>query len=70
MVTVRVKIDIEDAIIDEASTCSTAITVEELIHEALEEFIRIKKREDLTELAGRIQFRKDFDYKAMRTPRK
>jgi hypothetical protein len=70
MVTVRVKIDIEDAIIDEAFTCSTARTVEELIHEALEEFIRIKKRKDLTELAGRIQFRKDFDHKAMRTPRK
>ena len=54
----RIKIDIDKALLNEAFSCSKARTVEELIHEALKEFIRIRKRKDLTELAGRIQFRK------------
>ena len=65
----RLKIDIDDALLNEAFSCSKAKTVTELIHEALKEFIRIKKRKDLTELAGHIQFRKDYDHKAMRTLR-
>ena len=65
----RLKIDIDDALMNEAFSCSTARTVEELIHETLEEFIRIRKRKDLTEIAGRIQFIKDYDHKAMWTLR-
>ena len=65
----RLKIDIDDALVNEAFSCTKAKTVTELIHEALKEFIRIKKRKDLTELAGHIQFCKDYDHKAMRTLR-
>jgi Arc/MetJ family transcription regulator len=68
-VTMRLKIDIDNALLNEAFSCSQARTVEELIHMALEEFIRIRKRKDLTELAGRIKLRKDYDHKAMRTLR-
>jgi len=63
----RLKIDIDDALLNQALSCSKAKTVRELIHVALEEFIRIRKRKDLTELAGRIKLRKDYDHKAMRT---
>ena len=63
----RIKIDIDKVLLNEAFTCSKASTVEELIHEALEVFIWIRRRKDLTELAGRIQFRKDYDHKALRT---
>ena len=65
----RVKIDIDKVLLNEALSCSKASTVEELIHETLEEFIRIRKRKDLSELAGRIRFRKNFDHKKMRTLR-
>ena len=54
----RIIIDIDKVLLNEAISCTKAKTVTELIHEALKEFIRIKKRKDLTELAGHIQFAK------------
>jgi Arc/MetJ family transcription regulator len=63
----RTNIDIDDDLLKEAFSFSSAKTKKELIHEALKEFIRIRKRKELTELAGQIQFRKDYDHKAMRT---
>ena len=65
----RTNIDIDDALLNEAFSFSNAKTKKELIHEALKEFIRLKKRRDLTELAGQVQFGKDYDHKAMRTLR-
>jgi Arc/MetJ family transcription regulator len=65
----RTNIDIDDALLEEAFSFSKAKTKKDLIHEALMAFIRLKKRKDLTELAGQIQFRKDYDYKALRTLR-
>ena len=65
----RTNIDIDDALLNEAFSISDAKTKKELIHEALKEFIRIRRRKDLTELAGQIQFRKDYDHKALRTLR-
>ena len=65
----HLKIDIDDALLNEAFSFSKARTVEELIHEALKEFIRLKKRKDLTELAGRIHFSNNYDHKTMRTLR-
>ena len=63
------KIDIDKALLNEALLCSKARTVEELIHEAFKEFIRLKKRKDLTELAGRIHFDNNYDHKTLRTLR-
>jgi Arc/MetJ family transcription regulator len=65
----RTNIDIDDAMLSEAFSLSNAKTKKDLIHEALSEFIRLKKRKDLTELAGRIRFSKNYDYKKMRTLR-
>ncbi len=65
----RTNIDIDDALLNEAFSFSDAKTKKELIHEALNEFIRIRKRKDLTELAGKVQFKKDYDHKALRTLR-
>ena len=65
----RTNIDIDDALLNEAFSISDAKTKKELIHEALKEFIRIRRRKDLTELAGQIRFRKDYDHKALRTLR-
>jgi Arc/MetJ family transcription regulator len=65
----RLKIDIDDALLNEAISCNKAKTIKGLIHEALKEFIRLKKRKDLTELAGQIKFSEDYDHKVMRTLR-
>jgi len=66
---VRTNIDIDDAVLNEAFSFSTSKTKKELIHEALREFIRLKKRKDMTDLAGQIHFTKNYDHKKMRTLR-
>ncbi|MFZ0241580.1 MAG: type II toxin-antitoxin system VapB family antitoxin [Desulfobacterales bacterium] len=65
----RTNIDIDDSVLNEAFSLSTSKTKKDLIHEALREFIRLKKRKDLTDLAGQIQFEKNYDHKKMRTLR-
>ncbi|MDL2121962.1 MAG: type II toxin-antitoxin system VapB family antitoxin [Deltaproteobacteria bacterium] len=62
----RTNIVIDDDLLKEAFTVSRARTKKDLIHEALEELIRLRKRKDLTELAGSIEFYKGFDHKKLR----
>lgn len=62
----RTNIVIEDKLLNEAFSVSEARTKKDLIHEALSEFIRLKKRGDLTDLAGSIKFYKDYDHKKLR----
>ncbi|MCU0578977.1 MAG: type II toxin-antitoxin system VapB family antitoxin [Desulfobacterota bacterium] len=62
----RTNIVIDDALVQEALAVSGARTKKDLIHEALREYIRLKKRKDLTELAGRISFYPGYDHKALR----
>ena len=65
----RTNIVIDDELLNEAFSVSSAKTKKDLIHEALREFIRLRKRKDLTELAGAIKFHKNFDPKKLRTVR-
>ena len=62
----RTNIDIDDKLLKEAFSVSAARTKKDLIHEALREFIRLKKRKDLTKLAGSIEFYEGFDHKNLR----
>ena len=62
----RTNIDIDDKLLKEAFLVSNAKTKKDLVHEALTEYIRLKKRKDLTELAGAIGFHKNFDHKKLR----
>ncbi|UCH01239.1 MAG: type II toxin-antitoxin system VapB family antitoxin [Deltaproteobacteria bacterium] len=66
----RTNIVIDDTLLEEAFSVSNARTKKDLIHEALKEFIRLKKRKDLTELAGSVEFYKGFDHKKLRTMRR
>jgi Arc/MetJ family transcription regulator len=63
---VRTNIVIDDELIKEAFSVSRAKTKKDLVHEALEELIRLKKRKDLAELSGRISFYPGFDHKELR----
>ena len=65
----RTNIVIEEALLEEAFSVSKARTKKDLVHEALTELIRLRKRKDLTELAGSIKFYKDFDHKKLRKTR-
>ena len=62
----RTNIVIDDELLDEAFSVSKARTKKDLIHEALSEFIRLKKQKDLTDLAGSIRFYKNYDHKELR----
>jgi len=63
---VRTNIDIDNSLLKEAFSVSQIKTKKDLIHEALREYIRLKKRKDLSELAGSIEFYDGYDYKKSR----
>jgi Arc/MetJ family transcription regulator len=65
----RTNIVLDDDLVNEAFRLTDARTKKELIHLALEELIRVRRKRNLAELAGRIELRDDFDHKAMRDVR-
>ena len=65
----RTNIVIDERLLREAFAVSEAKTKKDLIHEALRALISFKKRKDLAELAGKIEFSEDYDYKALRKVR-
>ena len=65
----RTNIEIDENLLEEAFSVSHLRTKKDLIHEALQEYVRLKKRKDLTELAGFIEFDSKFDHKKMRETR-
>jgi len=62
----RTNIVIDDELLNEAFSVSNAKTKKDLIHEALKELIRLKKRKNLTDLSGSIKFYKNYDHKELR----
>jgi len=65
----RTNIVIDDKLLDEAFSVSSARTKKDLIHEALRMLVRLRKRKDLTELAGLISFHDTYDHKTLRKTR-
>jgi Arc/MetJ family transcription regulator len=65
----RTNVDINDDLLKEAFRHSKAKTKKELINEALRELVSSRKKLDLRELKGKIEFRKDYDYKKLRAGR-
>jgi Arc/MetJ family transcription regulator len=62
----RTNVVLDDELVRQAFALTGARTKKELIHIALRELVRIRKRKDLLDLAGRIRFRRDFDHKEAR----
>ncbi len=62
----RTNIILDDELIKEAFKYSKEKTKTGLIHEALREFIKNKRRLNLADLKGKIKFREDYDYKKLR----
>jgi len=62
----RTNINLDDQLVEEAFKFSEARTKKELIHEALEEFVENRRRLNLLDLEGRIEFAEGYDYKQFR----
>ncbi len=68
-VIMRTNIDLDDALVKEALELTQASTKKELVHLALQELIRSRKKKNLLDLAGQIQLDDEFDLAQMRQTR-
>ena len=62
----RTNIVLDSKLIEEAFHFSEKTTKKDLIHEALEEYVANRKRKDLLDIAGKIEFTEGYNYKEMR----
>lgn len=62
----RTNIVIDEKLLKEALVLSRAKTKKETVQRALEEFVRNRKRLDLSKIRGKIKFADGYDYKKMR----
>jgi Arc/MetJ family transcription regulator len=62
----RTNIVLDEKLVYEATTLTGVRTKRELIDLALRELIRSRRKKNLFDLAGKIQFADDYDYKQLR----
>ncbi len=62
----RTNVELDDALIEEAFQLTSVRTKKDLLNLALKELIRSRKKKSLLDLAGKVQFHDDYDYKALR----
>lgn len=66
----RTNVVLDDQLLEEAFSLTGKRTKRELLDLALRELVRARRKRDLTELAGKIALRPDFDHKAARELRR
>ena len=62
-------IDLDEVLLNEAFQLTNLANQEELINLALHELVQSRKKKNLLDLAGQIQFAPGFDHKAVRETR-
>jgi Arc/MetJ family transcription regulator len=62
----QITINLDESLLAEALQLTKFTTQEELMNLALQELVRSRRKKNLLDLAGQIQFTEDFDHKAMR----
>lgn len=62
-------IELNEELVKEALRLTNFKTEKELIDFALQELIRTRKKRNLLDLSGQIQFSTDYDYKTLRENR-
>lgn len=65
----RTNVVLDDDLVSEGFRLTGVRTKRELLHLALSELVRIRRKRNLAELAGRVRLRDDFDHKALRDVR-
>ncbi|MUG97280.1 type II toxin-antitoxin system VapB family antitoxin [Scytonema sp. UIC 10036] len=62
----QITLNLDEALLDEAFQLTNLSTQEEVLNLALQELVRSRRKKNLLDLAGQIQFTPDFDHKALR----
>jgi len=62
----RTNIVLEDKLVREAMKLTRIKTKKELVNQALKEFVENRKRRNLMDLFGKIEFAKNYNYKVLR----
>ncbi|MCX5899694.1 MAG: type II toxin-antitoxin system VapB family antitoxin [Proteobacteria bacterium] len=62
----RTNIVLDDQLVSQAMKYTRAKTKKEVIALALQELVESRKRLNLADLRGKVQFAEGYDYKAMR----
>lgn len=65
----QITLNLDESLIKEALQLTKLATQEELLNLALSELVRSRRKKNLFDLAGQIQFASDFDHKALRETR-
>lgn len=65
----QVTLNLDESLLNEAFQLTNLTNQEELVNLALQEFVQSRRKKNLLELTGQIQFASDFDYKALRETR-
>ena len=65
----QITLNLDESLLNEALQITKISNQEDLISLALQEFVRSRRKKNLLDLAGQIQFAPDFDYKALRETR-
>jgi Arc/MetJ family transcription regulator len=65
----QITLNLDEALLNEAFQLTNLTNQEDLVNLALQELVRSRRKKNLLDLAGQIQFASDFDYKALRETR-
>jgi Arc/MetJ family transcription regulator len=65
----QITLDLDESLLNEALELTKLATQEELVNLAVRELIQSRRKKNLLDLAGQIQFTEDFDHKALRETR-
>ncbi len=63
----RTNIVIDEELMKEAMTLSGLKTKRDIVHRALEDFVRNLKKRDLREIRGKVSFAAGYDHKKLRS---
>ena len=62
----QITLNLDESLLNEAFQLTNLTSQEELVNLALQELVRLRRKKNLLDLAGQIQFTEDFDHKALR----
>jgi Arc/MetJ family transcription regulator len=65
----QITLNLDESLLNEACELTNLANQEELVSLALQELVRSRRKRNLLDLAGQIQFASDFDHKALRETR-
>ena len=63
---VATNVELNEVLLAKAMELGGAHTKKEAVNQALEEYVRLREQQKVTELFGKIEFDEAYDYKAQR----